>query len=341
MRRIVTAMAVGALALAAVACGSDDEGGSGNGSGSAAGEGGGPRGKTVVNLVPALDNPFQAAYVRSFEREARRLGMTIRTQTNPFDPSLQAQQLNDAIAQKPDAINILPSNETAILPGLKRAQRAGIPVVVRTSPLKPGNESLYVTYYGPDQTKLGRLAGEQVCQALEPRGGGRVAAVTGAKIFYLVSQRMEGFRQAIGDCEQPVELVAEEDGQWDTAESEKRASQLLSKFRGQRKLDAIFAMADNQAAGVIQAAQDAGVTPGRAEDDLIVVASNCLADGVKNIRAGRQWSTNTNIPTVEGPGNARILADLFQGKDLKKNTFAPAEAVTQSNLDRFAKACDV
>jgi ribose transport system substrate-binding protein len=333
-----------AVALATAGCGSSNDDSSSTGASAGADAGGSAKGKVVVNLMPSLDNPFMAAYVKSFESEAAKIGLKVKTQTNPFDPVLQSQQITDAIAQKPALLNILPSNEVAILPALQRAKAAGIPVVIATSPLRPGNEKLYTSFYGPSQVQLGTLAGENMCKALTSNGrkGGRVALITGAKTFYLVGLRAKGFLDAIKACPGgKITVVATEDGKFDTVTSQNIASQLLSKYRGDKALDGIYGMADNQAGGVVAAAKRAKVKLGTKPGELVVVGSNCLADGVKYIKSGDMYSTNTDIPTVQGPENARLIVQLLEGKKLDKDIYDPAESITKANLAEFAEQCDI
>ena len=58
-------------------------------------------------------------------------------------------------------------------------------------------------------------------------------------------------------------------------------------------------MADNMAIGIIQGAKQAGVPVGVAKKGLIVTGSNCLAVGIKAIKAGQQYGTGTQAPQVE------------------------------------------
>ncbi|MES1169884.1 MAG: hypothetical protein ABUL47_04260, partial [Leifsonia sp.] len=86
-----------AVALATAACGSsnnDNSSSTGASTGASGSAGASAKGKVVVNLMPSLDNPFMAAYVKSFETEAAKIGLKVKTQTNPFDPVLQSQQIN-------------------------------------------------------------------------------------------------------------------------------------------------------------------------------------------------------------------------------------------------------
>ena len=41
---------------------------------------------------------------------------------DPYDPVLQAQHLDQAVAQKPDLIALLATNARSVVPGLRRAQ---------------------------------------------------------------------------------------------------------------------------------------------------------------------------------------------------------------------------
>lgn len=297
--------------------------------------------KTVVDLLPSYDNSWMAAYGKAFEAQGKSLGLTVRTQTNAFDAAAQSQQLDDAIAQKVALINILPTNETAVLPALRRAKAAKIPVVITTSPLKPGNEDLYAAYYGPDHTKLGQLAADSMCKALTSNGrtGGNIALITGAQTFYETLMRVDAFNAQLKKCSSPIKVVSTQDGQWATNVSEKQAAQLLAKYQGPQALSGIYAMADNQADGVITAAQQASVPLGTQKGNLTVVASNCTTEGVKNINTGLQYSTNTQMAAVDGKANADLVNKYLSGSKTPKENFDESTLITKSNMADFAKRC--
>jgi ABC-type sugar transport system substrate-binding protein len=136
-----------------------------------------------------------------------------------------------------------------------------------------------------------------------------------------------------------IELVASEDGKWNTALSEKVTGELLVRFAGQGGVDGIFAMADNQATGAINAVQSAGLTLGVANKGIVVVASNCMKDGVVHIRSGEQYGTATQIPTEEAEFAAKKLTAFFNGAPLKKYELIPVYGITKANLDKFAAGC--
>jgi ABC-type sugar transport system substrate-binding protein len=98
-------------------------------------------------------------------------------------------------------------------------------------------------------------------------------------------------------------------------------------------------MADNQATGAINAVESAGVKLGVADKGIVVVASNCMKDGIVHIRSGQQFGTATQIPTEEGEFAAKKIAAYFDGAPLKKYELVPVYGITKKNVDRFAAGC--
>lgn len=290
----------------------------------------------LLNTKPA--QPYMAAWNSGFIKAAAAAGMSVTHLTTINDAALQAQQIDDSIAQKADAIVLGNLDHRATVPALVRAKAAGIPVVLVVDPLDREYDDLYVSYVGTDQEKLGRLAGESLLKglALAGKNKAQVIVVTGTPTQLNTQQRLEGFKAALAASPE-VKIVAEEDGRWMTPPSEEVTSDLLVRFGG--NIDGVFAMSDNQATGSIQAIEAAGLRLGVKKGGIVVVASNCMKDGIQHIREGTQYSTNTQIPTVEGKHAAEQVAAMFDGAKLPKIDFVPVEAVTADSVDKFAAGC--
>src|SRR5438105_664284 len=81
--------------------------------------------------------------------------------------------------------------------------------------------------------------------AAEGKTKAQVAAVTGLAQQIHGGVRMDAFKSVL--AQHPgIELVAVEDGKWNTALSEKITGELLVRFSGRGGIDGVFAMADNQ-----------------------------------------------------------------------------------------------
>jgi ABC-type sugar transport system substrate-binding protein len=285
-----------------------------------------PQGKRVALLATLNTNPYIGAWTSTFIKQASAEGMKVTNLESPFDAALQSQQVDDAIAQKYDLIVIDYINDQAILPALTRAKAAGMPIILMATPLQKEHEDLFLSYVGTDHDELGRIAGENLVKGLAAEGKTKanVAVITGLAQQLHVQQRMAGFRAVLKDYP-GIEIVAEEDGKWNTAVSEKITGQLLVRLAAKGGVDGTFAMADNQATGAIQG--------------VVVVASNCMKDGVVHIGSGEQFSTATQIPTEEAEAAAKKVAAYFNGETLKKYEMVKSYGITSDNLGKFAKAC--
>ena len=109
----------------------------------------------------------------------------------------------------------------------------------------------------------------------EGKAKAQVVAVTGVAQQYNVQTRIDAFKGAL--AKHPgYELVANEDGKWNTALSEKITGELLVRFNARGGVDGVYGMADNQAMGAIRAIESAGLKIGVANTGIVVVASNCM-----------------------------------------------------------------
>jgi ABC-type sugar transport system substrate-binding protein len=299
-----------------------------------------PQGKKIAFLVTSPTHPFIAALSKTFITKANSFGMEVNTVSQHFDAALQAQQVDDAIARKFDVLAIIAGSEQAIIPALSRAKQAGVPVILINSPPRDGSEDLYLSFVGEDHVELGRITGLSVLKALKDGGreGGKVALITGSLQEGVGPRRVLGFREAMKTNPQ-AQIVSVEDAKWQTDLSERIAGQLFARFAVQGGLDAIYGMADNQAAAIIQAAKSANIALGIEKGKLIVVGSNCLKQGIAGIKAGEQYSTGTQVPTRTGLKAAEMIADYFNGRKLPKNEILPVETITKANVAQWEEAC--
>jgi ABC-type sugar transport system substrate-binding protein len=299
-----------------------------------------PEGKRVMLLGTSNANPYIGAWTATFTKFATPLGMKVTNLSSNYDAAVQSQQIDDAIAQKFDIIVLVYVNDQAVVPALTRAKAAGIPVVLWATPIKTEYEDLFISYVGTDHSELGRIAGENMVKGLTEAGKSKaqVVAVTGLAQQIHVGVRMDAFKAVL--AKHPgIDLAAVEDGKWNTALSEKITGELLVRMNARGGVDGFFAMADNQATGSIQAVESAGLKLGAANKGIVVVASNCMKDGIVHIKSGQQFATATQIPTEEAEVTAKKVAAFFNGETLKKYEIVKSYGISKENVEEFAVGC--
>ncbi len=149
----------------------------------------------VVYLIPGLSgDAFYQTMELGAQQEARRLGIRLVYQGSPyaFSPSAQAPYLDAAIAHRPDAILIAPTDRRALNGSISRAVHVGIPVItVDTSITAP----LSVTNISSNNVESGALAASALARSIHFKG--TVAALSTQPGISTTDQRQRGIARQL------------------------------------------------------------------------------------------------------------------------------------------------
>jgi ribose transport system substrate-binding protein len=175
---------------------------------------------------------------------------------NESDLSQQVALVEQMMAGGVDALVIAPADSRALVPVLKRAQRAGIVVVNIDNKLDAetlARAGLTIPFVGPDNREGARLVGAEVAKRLHP--GDSVAILEGVPTAFNAQQRRLGFEDAMRDAR--AKVVSVQSGQWEQSLANTVASAML---REHPDLKAILASNDSMALGASAAVRQAGKT---------------------------------------------------------------------------------
>jgi ribose transport system substrate-binding protein len=153
-------------------------------------------------------------YWSQVEQGVKAAGKVLGVDTRFFVPqkediNAQLQMLESFIAQRFDGIAIAPSDPTAVMPTIKKALEAGIPVITLDT---DSPESGRYVYIGTDNYQAGYSAGLIMRELLNGRG--KIVIGTGSLTAMNSLQRIQGFKDAIAGTEIQIldTLNDEEDG---------------------------------------------------------------------------------------------------------------------------------
>jgi ribose transport system substrate-binding protein len=290
--------------------------------------------------VAFLDGPVADKYVggltRSFTETAKANGLDVSVVQSPFDPALQAQQMDDAIAKKVDAIVMMIMSQKALLPALTRAKEAHIPVILINTPIT--QEDLYTAFVGEDSNAMGATAAKAMAEGLKGRSSAKVAIIAGSMDEGIAPARVAAFKKEM-ENHPGISVVAVEETHWAPPEAERAAGQLLARFSGQGGLDGIYAMNDPLANGAVQGAQSAGVKLGTGKGELVVVGGNCLAMGVAYIEQGTMYATLYHTPVNMGHDAGNAVVKILKGEQVPKKQSRTPEIITKANVEKYKTEC--
>jgi ribose transport system substrate-binding protein len=146
-------------------------------------------------------------YWANVEKGVQDAGAKLGVQADFFVPTkedvaLQVSTMEGYIAQGYDGIAVAPSDPKAMEATIKAAMDAGIPVITLDT---DAPESVRLAYVGTSNKAAGVVAGQEMAKLLPD--GGQVAFGTGSLTALNSLERMEGFREGMGDKITVIEPV--------------------------------------------------------------------------------------------------------------------------------------
>lgn len=287
------------------------------------------KGAKVTLLTVTEECEYCSLHKKAFLAEAEKAGLNVDVKITNFDAAEQATQVDQAIAQKPDAIVLWPADASAIIPSLRKIKAAGIPLVITNSLPDAKAEENWDAYTGPSDIGNGEAAGEAMIQGFKEKGygdAGEVFVIVGVPGTPPQIQRLEGFSKTLEAKAPNIKIDGNQPGNWDQTKATEAAAALFTQFGD--KIKGVYAQADNMLAGVIVAAQRAGIDPSK----LVLVGSNCSIEGVTAIEAGTQYASVLQSPIDDGAYAAKAVIDVLDGKKVEKTNFLPHPVITKANV---------
>ncbi|WP_164928612.1 substrate-binding domain-containing protein [Gloeobacter violaceus] len=278
---------------------------------------GGNRPVVGVSLLTRQD-AFYRELERGLKEEAAKQKLTVRLDAGEFDLARQQGQLENYTVQKVAAIVVCPTDSQGIGPAIARANQADIPVFTADIRAKEG---AVVSHIASDNVAGGRLAGEYAAKRLNGRGQ---VAIIDQPYIQSVIERVRGFEEALKPYPN-IRVVARLTGDGVRDRSLKAAEDLL---QSQRKLDAVFAVNDESAFGVVSAIEAAG------RKGIFVMGYDASEEARKLIAGGKSplQADIAQDPYRIGQETIRAVATHLAGQPVEPVIPVPVRLVDKAAL---------
>jgi ABC-type sugar transport system substrate-binding protein len=294
-------------------------------------------GRTTIAFVPkALNSPFWGQMQAAAEAEAATLDVELVSLAadRETDVERQYQIIENLIEQSVDAILLAPSGSKELVPAIRKANDAGIPVLLLDTRIDEDAAAavgaLTATYIGSDNFEGGAVAGRTLARMLDGRG--EVAIIEGIAGHETADERRLGFLHGIEEAP-GIEVVASQTASWERARAYTVAENLL---QAHPDLDAVFAANDEMALGALEAIAAAGRL-----EDVIVIGFDAIPDAIVNVRSGRLAGTVAQFPGEMGRLGVRSAVALVRdGQVPAPEVLTRVELIDRGNVDSFAPADD-
>jgi ABC-type sugar transport system substrate-binding protein len=207
---------------------------------------------TIGVLVPHLSNPFFVAMSYGYVDEGDKLGARIILHEAGGYQYLEKQisQMEDLIASKVDAIDLVAINGAGTAPMVDRAVAAGIPVINCNVMTDSDN---VVTRIRSDDQEVGRMQADFMAKALNRKGN--VVMLRGPAGTSWANYRGNGFKQRIAEIAPGIKILGEQYSQNSPVDGLRLMEDFLQTYP---QIDGVYNGSDMVGVGSAQAIRAAG-----------------------------------------------------------------------------------
>jgi ribose transport system substrate-binding protein len=247
------------------------------------------------------------------------------------DVARQIGQIENLIQQKVDAIIIWPTNGEAVIPAVRKASKAGIPVVITNSNIDEKGFRFVKSFSGPDNITQGKRAAEIMCDKFKSMGTeneAKVVHITGQPGYTTATERAKGFEDRLPEVCPGVTQIDKQPGDWNREKSQQVMEAFLVKYDD---IDGVYAGDDNMGVGALNAAMAAN------RDGIIFVGATNFAVGYEAMADGDYWGSIYQSPVDDANAALQTAIDILDGKDVPFLNYFDTPKITQDNMDNFTK----
>ena len=224
---------------------------------------------TFAVVTHGAGDAFWAVVKKGVLKAGKDLGVKVNYSESFNNPQKQAQLIGTAVARKPGGLVVSAPNPSALKDALRRARRAGIPIITINSGVQAFKSLGAMTHVGQTETIAGKGAG----QKLKAAGGKKLLVIIHEQGNIGLEQRYSGAKSGFGGKTSRLQVKGVTDISTTT-------NQIKTKLRADRSIDAILAL--NPQVGV--AARDAAAG---ANSKAKIATFDLSSDVIKAIQKGQ------------------------------------------------------
>ena len=289
MRKLLTTIVAGSLALTLAACGGDDD--------SAADSGGGKG--TIGVAMPTKSSERWIADGNNIKDQLEDAGYDVDLQYAEDDIPTQVSQVENMVTKGVDMLVIAAIDGTALGDVLETAESQEIPVISYDRLIRDSDTIDYYTTF--DNFKVGVIQAQSLVDGLKARGEGpyNVELFAGSPDDNNATFFWNGAMSVLQPMLDSGEIVVPS-GQtdfeqaailrWDPATAQKRMEDILTGTYASKTVQGVLSPYDGLSIGIIAALQGNGYGGGGKELP-VVTGQDAEVQSVKSILAGEQYST--------------------------------------------------
>jgi inositol transport system substrate-binding protein len=280
----------------------------------------GGKGYRVAYIARAQTDSFAAWLANEIKAEANKYpDIKLEVFDGQANDDTENRMIENAIANKYDAVIVQVNNGPAQQPYVKQLVSAGIKTITTNPRLKvDGASSIDANPYDQGAV-VAKYALKQVPQ------GAQVVVLNGPGGNFHSDQRRKAWKEEFFDKRPDVKIVAEDIAKWNKDEALKLMEDWILAHKG---ISAVISMNDNMAAGALEAVSAQG-------GDMLAYGVDGTPEAALLIQQGKMTATALQSARDLAQLNLKAVHDLLTGaqKSVELNIDAPL--ISKENAGQY------
>ena len=278
--------------------------------------------RTIGASYMTMNNPYFEVINEEIKAVVENKGDVLETRDSAMDAEVQAEQVEGFIDEKVDCILINAVDWKAIGSSLKKAKKAGIPVIAVDTLVY--DQSLVDGIVVSDNYKAGAQCAKDLMKRKKK-----------GKILFLVQSenksaidRIKGFKETLEKAGWNYENIGDIECKGQLEVSQPLVENVLTKTKD---IDVVVALNDPSAMGAM-AALDAE----HMLSDVLAYGADGSPEAKTMIYKNRMTATAAQSPRITGKKTVEMLYKILAGKPVESQYIVPVRLITRDNVEEYS-----
>lgn len=281
----------------------------------------------IACIVKNSTNPYMVSQLAGVARAAEDMGFEAITMAPAKQDSVEEQVkiMEDMIQKGVNAIIVHAVDSNGIMPGIRKAEEAGVIVVTIGT---PGSKPTFLRT-GVDYEETGYEVAKYLCE--KAGGSGSMLILEGPPGAQNAKERLAGIKRALEEYPD-VKIAASQTANFKRTEGMSVTENLIQKHKD---INIVIGANDESALGAIQALKAAGM------NDVLVGGFDGSVDAATAIQSGEMTLSYNTDPFGSGYLAAAYIVDNLDNAKVPPSNFVPFPSakddplITADNVDKY------
>lgn len=289
-----------------------------------------PSGPVIGVAFETLQTEYWVVGFEAIKSELEKRNARVLEAIADGDMNKQLEQIQNFITRGVDGIIVAPKDAKGIIPALKAANAAKIPIVVYNRP--PAASDARATTIVADNFAIAKATVARMCQLAKESGKKHKAAILMGDLGDMNAiGRRDGFEAAVKECGDVVEVVSRIPTEWN---QEKAMAGITNALQAHPDISFIFTSSDFMLPSITSALRTAGRYKKAGEEGHVILGSfDGDAMAYEMLAEGYLDADGVQDVYFESSCAAAAVLDMAAGKPVAEKILDPGFVVDRAGLE--------